>query len=319
MKIVVLEGYPLNTGDLSWDELRTLGDVDIYDRTEQDQIIERANGADAILTNKLKIDSNVMLALPKLRYIGVLATGYNVVDLQAAKNLGITVTNVPTYGTQAVAQHVFALLLAMTLHVEEHSARVREGAWSDSGAWSFWLHPLSELSGKTMGIVGYGRIGRAVGDIARAFGMKVLANDSVRDLSLEADGMKYADLDELLAESDVISLHCPLLPENVGMINEKSISRMKDGVRIINTSRGQLIVEADLAKALDAGKVGAAGLDVLCEEPPKAWNPLFKAKNALITPHMAWAPKESRQRLLSIAVDNLARFIEGKPTNVVSK
>ena len=257
--------------------------------------------------------------MPNVKYIGVLATGYNIVDIEAAKELGITVTNIPTYGTDSVAQMVFAHLLEICHHVAAHSDAVKNGEWTNNVDWCFWKYPLIELAGKTMGIIGYGRIGQAVGRVAQAFGMKVLANDKYPNKDLESDTLKYVELDELLANSDVISLHCPLFEENKGMINKDSIAKMKDGVIIINTSRGPLIVEDDLAEALNSGKVYAAGLDVVSTEPIKADNPLLKAKNIFLTPHIAWAPKESRQRLMDIAVNNLKQFLEGSPVNVVNQ
>jgi glycerate dehydrogenase len=319
MKIVVLDGYTLNPGDISWGALCALGEVEVFDRTSPDQVLERSKGARVLLTNKVPLTKAMLEALPDLKYIGVMATGYNVIDIDAATNLGIIVTNIPTYGTNAVAQHTFALLLAMTIHPESHSETVKAGKWSSCLDYCYWDYPLSEIAGKTIGIVGYGRIGQAVGKIAQAFGMKVLAHDNYRNPSFENENMKYVELDELYAESDVISLHCPLFESNRGMINKDSIAKMKDGVKIINTSRGPLVVDEDLAVALNSGKVGAAGLDVLMVEPPKVDNPLFTAKNSIITPHIAWAPQESRMRLMAIAVDNLANYIDGKPINIVNK
>ncbi len=324
MKIVVLDGYTLNPGDLSWAGLEELGDLTVYDRTVFDRsndnlIIERIGDAQIVFTNKTPLPREVLSKVPNVKYIGVLATGYNIVDIEAAKELGITVTNIPTYGTDSVAQMVFAHLLEICHHVAAHSDAVKNGEWTNNVDWCFWKYPLIELAGKTMGIIGYGRIGQAVGRVAQAFGMKVLANDKYPNKDLESDTLKYVELDELLANSDVISLHCPLFEENKGMINKDSIAKMKDGVIIINTSRGPLIVEDDLAEALNSGKVYAAGLDVVSEEPIKADNPLLKAKNIFLTPHIAWAPKESRQRLMDIAVNNLVKFLEGNPVNVVNK
>ena len=324
MKIVVLDGYTLNPGDLSWAGLEELGDLTVYDRTVFDRsndnlIIERIGDAQIVFTNKTPLPREVLSKVPNVKYIGVLATGYNIVDIEAAKELGITVTNIPTYGTDSVAQMVFAHLLEIGHHVAAHSDAVKNGEWTNNVDWCFWKYPLIELAGKTMGIIGYGRIGQAVGRVAQAFGMKVLANDKYPNKDLESDTLKYVELDELLANSDVISLHCPLFEENKGMINKDSIAKMKDGVIIINTSRGPLIVEDDLAEALNSGKVYAAGLDVVSTEPIKADNPLLKAKNIFLTPHIAWAPKESRQRLMDIAVENLKAYLNGKPINVVNK
>jgi glycerate dehydrogenase len=282
-------------------------------------IIERIGDAQIVFTNKTPLPREVLSKVPNVKYIGVLATGYNIVDIEAAKELGITVTNIPTYGTDSVAQMVFAHLLEICHHVAAHSDAVKNGEWTNNVDWCFWKYPLIELAGKTMGIIGYGRIGQAVGRVAQAFGMKVLANDKYPNKDLESDTLKYVELDELLANSDVISLHCPLFEENKGMINKDSIAKMKDGVIIINTSRGPLIVEDDLAEALNSGKVYAAGLDVVSTEPIKADNPLLKAKNIFLTPHIAWAPKESRQRLMDIAVNNLKQFLEGYLVNVVNQ
>lgn len=320
MKIVVLDGYILNPGDLTWEALEALGDTRVYDRTSYnpndiDLIIERSKDADAILINKTPITREVLDNLPNLKYIGVLATGYNVVDIEAAKERGIVVTNIPTYGTDAVAQMVFALLFELTNHVSEHNKSVKEGQWSTIPDWCFWNKPLMELSGKTIGIIGYGRIGQKVGQIAQAFGMKVLANANNPRKELENENMKYTDLDQLYKQSDVISLHCPLTDDTKNMINKDSISKMKDGVIIINTSRGPLIVEEDLAGALELGKVKGAGLDVVNKEPIELDNPLLKLDNCIITPHIAWAPIEARSRLMDIAVDNLRAFIANNPIN----
>ena len=318
MKIVVLDGYTLNPGDLSWEDLKKLGDLTVYDRTPNDKIIERIGNAEIVFTNKVPITREV-LEKTNIKYIGVLATGYDVVDINAAKEKGIPVTNIPTYGTASVAQMVFAHILEICHHVAAHSEAVKAGEWTNNPDWCFWKYPLIELADKNMGVIGYGRIGQAVGKIAQAFGMKVLAYDKYQNKDLESETMKYVDLDELLKNSDVISLHCPLTEENKGIINKSTIAKMKDSVIIINTARGQLIVEEDLAEALNQGKVYAAGLDVVSKEPIEEDNPLLKAKNIFITPHIAWAPKESRQRLMDIAVDNLRAFLEGRPVNVVNK
>ena len=317
MKIVILDGYTENPGDLSWGGFEALGSVTVYDRTPADQILARAKGAEIVLTNKTPISAQTLAALaPELQYIGVLATGYNVVDIAAARAQGIPVCNIPTYGTTAVAQFVMALLLELCHHVGDHSRSVKAGDWSRCPDFCYWNSPLIELAGKTFGVIGYGRIGRATARLAAAFGMEILAYDA------HATGMdevaRLVSLDELLERSDVISLHCPLFESNRGMINRASIARMKDGVLLINTSRGPLIDEAALAEALHAGKVAGAGLDVLETEPARPDNPLLAEPNCLITPHIAWAPKESRQRLMDIAVENLQAWLKGNPQNVVN-
>jgi glycerate dehydrogenase len=318
MKIVILDGYTENPGDLSWEGFEKLGELTVYDRTPREEIIERIDKAEAIIVNKTPIDKATLDACPNLQYIGVLATGYNVVDVNAAKEKGIAVCNIPTYGTDAVAQFAIALLLEVCHHVAHHSQAVHEGRWENNADWCFWDYPLIELAGKTMGIIGFGRIGQGTGRIAKALGMKVIAYDEYKNDS-GAMIAEYISLDELFAQSDVISLHCPLFPSTEGMINKENIAKMKDGVIIINNSRGPLIHEADLAEALNSGKVYAAGLDVVSTEPIQGTNPLLKAKNCIITPHISWAPKESRKRLMDIAVDNLAAFIEGNPINMVNK
>ena len=318
MKIVVLDGYTLNPGDISWAGFEKLGDFTCYDRTPADKIVERIGDAEAVVTNKTPITRETLAACPGVKYIGVLATGYNVVDVDAAKERGIPVANIPTYGTTAVAQFVFALLLEICHHVGHHAKTVKEGKWAKSVDFCYWDFPLIELYGKTMGIIGFGRIGQAVSKIAVAMGMKVLAHDNHVDSALETDAVKYASLDDVLAKSDVISLHAPLFDSTKGMINASSIAKMKDGVIIINTSRGPLVVEDDMVQALKSGKVYAYGADVVSVEPIAADNPLPQAPNCLITPHIAWAPKAARERLMNIAVDNLAAFIKGSPTNVVN-
>jgi glycerate dehydrogenase len=319
MKIVVLDGYTENPGDLSWSGLEKLGDLTVYDRTPADQVAERIGDAEAVYTNKTPITKSTLAACPNVKFIGVLATGYNVVDVEAAKAKGIPVCNIPTYGTDAVAQFAIALLLELCHHIGEHSDCVKKGDWTNSADWCFWNYPLVELAGKTMGIVGFGRIGRKTGQIAQALGMKVVAYDSCRDPSAESETCRYADLDELLGVSDVITLHCPLFPATQGIINKNTITKMKDGVMIINNSRGPLIVEEDLRDALNSGKVAGAAVDVVSAEPIKMDNPLLQAKNMIITPHISWAPKESRQRLMDIAVENLQKFLEGSPVNVVNR
>ncbi len=316
-KIVVLDGYTLNPGDLSWDSLKALGELTVYDRTPADQIVQRIGDADIVYTNKTPISRATLDACRNIRFIGVLATGYNVVDVTAAKEKGIPVANIPTYGTAAVGQFAIALLLEICHHVAHHSDAVHEGRWENNADWCFWDYPLIELAGKTIGIIGFGRIGQATGAIAKAMGMRVLANDQYQSDAGRAIA-EYVEVDTLLRESDVIALHCPLFPETEGIINKNNIAKMKDGVIILNNSRGPLIVEQDLADALNSGKVYAAGLDVVSSEPIRGDNPLLKAKNCIITPHISWAPKESRQRLLEIAVANLRAYLEGAPKNIVN-
>jgi glycerate dehydrogenase len=316
MKIVCLDGYTLNPGDLSWQDLEKLGEVTIYDRTGVDQVVRRAIGAEALLTNKCPIRAETIAALPDLRYIGVLATGYNIVDVRAARERGIPVTNVPEYGTHSVAQMVFALLLHWTQRVCHHADTVRHGRWSACEDFSYWDHPLVELHGRTMGLVGFGRIGQAVAAIARAFGMHVLAYD-VRPIP-EESGVEQAELDRVFAESDVVSLHTPLTPETEKMVDADRLLRMKRTAILINTSRGQIIDETALADALNAGRIAAAGLDVLSVEPPPADNSLLRAQNVILTPHIAWATQAARQRLLQTVADNLRSFQLGCPQNVVN-
>ena len=317
MKIVVLDGYTLNPGDLSWDRLKTSGDLMVYDYTEKSDIHARAVGAEILFTNKTPLTAEMMDQLPGLRYIGVLATGYNVVDVKAAAERGIIVTNIPTYGTNSVAQMVFALLLEMCHHVQLHSDAVFNSEWTNNRDFCFWKTPLIELSGKTIGIIGYGRIGRQVAQIADAFGMRVLAYDKIQGQGSDLPSFAWAPLDELLRQSDVISLHCPLFPDTAGLINQTSIAMMKSSALLINTSRGGLIVDQDLADALNSGRIAGAALDVLSVEPPPADNPLLHAINCLITPHISWATAEARSRLMDIAVDNLNSFLDGKPVNVI--
>ncbi len=316
MKIVVLDGYSLNPGDLSWDGFKMLGDVTVYDRTLPSEVIERIGDAEIVITNKVIISKEI-LARTQIKYIGVLATGYNVVDVQAAKALGVIVTNIPTYGTDAVAQYVFALLLELCHRVGAHDQSVKDGQWSSAPDFCYWNYPMMELVGKTIGIVGFGKIGRRTADIAKAFGMNVIVFNRSRRLSHLSEGMAYVELDELLEKSDVISLHLPLFDSTKGIINKESIGKMKDGVILINTGRGPLIVEEDLAEALVSGKVRGAAVDVVSVEPINEANPLLKAPNMIITPHIAWAPREARERLLNTAVHNLAAFLAGHPENVV--
>ena len=318
MKIVVLDGYTLNPGDISWEGMEAFGEVTVYDRTKAEDVVERIGDAEVVYTNKTPITKETMDACPGMKFIGVLATGYNIVDVAAAKEKGIPVSNIPTYGTAAVSQFAIALLLELCHHIGEHSDAVKAGEWTSNPDWCFWKYPLVELAGKNMGIIGFGRIGQDTGKIAQALGMKVLAYDAFKRPELESDTCKYVDLDTLLAQSDVISLHCPLFPDTEGIINKDTIAKMKDGVMIINDSRGPLIVEQDLRDALDSGKVAGAALDVVSTEPIQMNNPLLGAKNVILTPHIAWAPKESRQRLMDIAVDNLKCYVDGKPQNVVN-
>jgi len=321
MKIIVLDGYTLNPGDLSWEGLEKLGDLVVYDRTpyNDQQIIEAIADAEIIFTNKTPLSKGVLQKVPSVKYIGVLATGYNIVDINTAKDLGITVTNVPSYSTSAVAQMTIALLLEMCHHVGEHNLAVKEGEWSNSKDFCFWNFPLIELEGKTLGIIGFGRIGQATAKLAQAFGMNILTSGSRKRPELETGTCKHTSLDELLKVSDVISLHCPLTEKTEGIINENNISKMKDGVMIINTARGPLVVENDLKVALNSGKVSGAAVDVVSEEPIGRENELLKAKNCIITPHIAWAPLESRSRLMKIAVKNLEAFLKGSPVNVVNQ
>ena len=317
MKIVVLDGYTENPGDLSWEGLEQLGDLTVYDRSSQDQVVERIGNAEIVLVNKVQLTKEIMAHTTNLKYIGVLATGYNVVDVEAAKAKGITVTNIPTYGTDGVAQYAIALLLELCHRIGEHSTTVFAGDWTTNADWCYWNSPQMELAGKTIGIIGYGRIGQKVGAIAAALGMTVIANDRSHTEGIVA-GAKMVDLDQLFSESDVISLHCPLFPETEGLINKETIAKMKDGVYIVNDSRGQLINEADLRDALNSGKVGGAAVDVVSTEPIKQDNPLLEAKNMIITPHMAWASREARARLMAIAVENVEKFQAGTPVNVVN-
>lgn len=318
MKIVVLDGYALNPGDLSWDALRTLGELQVFNRTGDDQIVVRAHDADFVLTNKTRLSAQILKQLIKTRYIGVLATGYDVVDLQAAREREIPVTNIPTYGTDSVAQFTFALLLELCHHVATHAEATRVGEWSRSEDFSFWKTPLLELAGKTIGLVGLGQIGRRVAEIALALKMQVIAADAVRSPVPDWPGFRWCELDELLSIADVVSLHCPLLPQTRNIINAKSLAKMRRSAFLINTSRGPLIVEQDLADALNDGRIAGAALDVLSVEPPSPDNPLLLAKNCIVTPHIAWASKESRTRLLDTAIANLRAFLDGHPVNVVN-
>jgi glycerate dehydrogenase len=321
MKIVVLDGYTLNPGDLSWEGIKQFGELTVYDRTDfkPENVIKNIGDAEIVFTNKTPIPKVVLEKVPTVKYIGVLATGYNVVDTLAAKELGIKVSNVPTYAAISVAQFTFALLLEMCHHIGDHNWAVKKGLWTNNADFCFWNYPLIELAGKTMGLIGFGRIGQATAKIAQAFGLNIITYDHNVRPELENETCKYVSFDELLSKSDIISLHCPLFENNKGMINKDTIAKMKDGVMIINTARGPLIVEKDLCDALNSGKVSGAGVDVVSLEPIAADNPLLKAKNCIITPHIAWAPKESRTRLMNTTVDNLAAFLSGKPVNIVNK
>ena len=320
MKIVVLDGYTENPGDLSWTELEKLGQLTVYDRTaygESPLIAQRIGDAEVIVTNKTPISQQTLEQCPNLKLIAVLATGYNVIDCAAARKKGVSVVNVPTYGTASVSQYSIALLLEICHHIGHHDQSVHAGNWANNADWCYWDYPLIELEGKTMGIIGFGRIGQAEGRIARALGMRVLAYDLYPSDSGRAIG-EYVDLDTLYRQSDVISLHCNLTPENTRMINKDSIAKMKDGVILINNARGQLIDEQDVADALNSGKLAAAGLDVVYTEPIREDNPLLKAKNCIITPHISWAPKESRQRIMDVTAENIRAFLAGRPQNVVN-
>ena len=320
MKIVVLDGYTENPGDLSWEELGKLGELTVYDRTsltDEAETIARIGDAEIVFTNKTPITRKVLDACPGIRFISLLATGYNCVDYAYAREKGIPVTNVPTYGTASVGQFAIALLLEICHHIGHHDASVHAGNWERCADWCYWDYPLIELAGKAMGIIGFGRIGQTTGRIARAMGMEVLAYDSHPSDAGRAIA-EYVDLDALLSRSDVVALHCPLFPETEGIINRETIAKMKDGAILLNNSRGPLVVEQDLADALNAGKLAAAGLDVVSTEPIRGDNPLLKAKNCIITPHISWAPKESRQRIMDCAVSNVKAFLSGSPVNVVN-
>ncbi|MCD8322702.1 MAG: D-2-hydroxyacid dehydrogenase [Oscillospiraceae bacterium] len=317
MKIVVLDGYTLNPGDLNWEALEALGQVSVYDRTlQEEETVRRIGDAEVAVTNKCLITRSVIDRCPNLKYIAVTATGYNVVDTAYAREKGIPVSNVPAYGTATVAQFAIALLLELCCHVAHHDRAVHEGRWESSVEWCFWDYPITELAGKTMGIIGYGNIGQATGKIAAAMGMNVIACS--RSVRAEQDPSIYVSLEELLARSDVVSLHCPLTPETKGIINRDTIAQMKDGVILINNSRGQLIVEQDLAEALNNGKIAAAGVDVASTEPIRGDNPLLTAKNCLITPHISWAATEARQRIMDMTAENVQAFAAGNPIRVVN-
>ena len=317
MKIVVLDGYTLNPGDLSWDELKMLGLCDIYDRTPPEEVISRAAGAKIVLTNKTILCRDHLQNLPALQYIGVLATGVNVVDLAAARERGILVTNVPAYATPSVAQLTFALLLELALHAGAHSHGVRAGRWTRSQDFCYWEYPLIELAGLTLGIVGFGHTGQATAQLALAFGMRVLVHTRRAPQPSPLD-IEFADLKNLFTRSDVVSLHCPLTPETRHLINAERLAWMKPSAFLVNTGRGPLVDEQALADALNAGKIAGAGLDVLANEPPPASNPLLTARNCVITPHFGWATRAARIRLMQTAVANVRAFLNGKPQNVVN-
>ena len=316
MKIVILDGYGLNPGDLSWQEFEKMGEVTVYDRTSPSEVHDRAKDADVILTNKVVLTKETINGLPSLKYIGVLATGYNVVDIDSAHSRGITVTNIPAYSTMSVVQQVFALLLAVTNRPEHYALETRAGEWSRSKDFCYWNTSLIELAGKNFGIVGLGNIGMAVAKVALAFGMKVLAFTS-KEIEDLPDGIEKVTLSRLFSSSDIISLHCPLTAQTAQLINAESISEMKTGVILINTGRGPLVDEKAVAEALKSGKIRAFCADVLSTEPPAADNPLLTAPNTYITPHIAWATKEARERLMKIAASNLKSFLSGKPVNAV--
>ncbi|MGM0491010.1 MAG: D-2-hydroxyacid dehydrogenase [Planctomycetota bacterium] len=318
MKITVLDGYTLNPGDNPWTELEALGELTVYDRTPETEILERASTADIVLTNKTFLDAGTLQSLPKLKFISVLATGHNVVDTDAARSRGIPVSNVPEYGTPSVAQHVLAMMLHFARQCALHSQRVHEGEWRRSIDFCFWKTPQVELVGKRLGIVGFGRIGRCVGQLAHALGMEVLAFDARRNEPPDYTPFAWRSIEEIFAESDFVTMHCPQTAENAGMVNRGLLEKMQAHAIFINTARGGLVNEEDLATALNEGKIGGAALDVLSVEPPSADNPLLQAKNCLITPHIAWATLEARRRLMAITVENVRAFLRGTPRNVVN-
>lgn len=317
MKIVVLDGYTLNPGDLSWEEVEKAGDLTVYPRTSPEEVVQRAKECEIVLTNKTPLDAKVIAQLPQLRYIGVLATGYNVIDTEAARRQGIVVCNIPAYSTRSVAQHVFALILAITNRVEHYAEQVQAGQWSVCPDFCYHDTTLSELAGKRIGIVGLGSTGSATAAIAQAFGMKPIAYTSKRTDELPA-GVTAVGLDELFATSDIVSLHCPLTADTLHLVDERRLQTMKPYAILINTGRGPLIDENDVAKALNSGKLAAYGADVLSTEPPAADNPLLTARNAYITPHIAWATPEARRRLIHICANNIQSFLQGNPINVVN-
>lgn len=318
MKIVELDGYGLNPGDLSWDAISKLGEFKLYDRTSQEDVVSRAKDAEVILINKVNITDEIMAQLPKLKYIGVLATGYNVVDIEAASRRGVLVSNIPAYSTDSVAQMTFAHILNMVNRVEHYADLNRKGRWSNNPDFCYWDTPLMEISGKTIGVLGLGSIGSKVARIAQDFGMDVYAFTSKSSSELPA-GIQKTTIDGLLSVSDILTLHCPLTSETRELINKESFKKMKHGALLINTGRGQLVNEQDVAEALNSGQLGGYGADVMCEEPPLADNPLFAQPNAFITPHVAWATIEARTRLMNILEENLKSYIDGSPKNIVNK
>ncbi len=318
MKIVVLDGHTLNPGDLDWAPLKMLGQCAIYPRTAEDQVVERCQDATIVLTNKTVISAEAIAELPQVKYIGVLATGYNIVDVEAARKAGIVVTNAPDYGSASVSQMVFALLLEMTQQVGHHAEQVRQGEWADCPDFSFHTRPLYELAGKTMGIVGYGQIGRQVKTIANAFGMKVLASTAHPENYATDEDVEFIDIDELFSRCHVISLHCPLTEQTRNLVNTARLARIKHGAVLVNTGRGQLIDEEAVIEALEEGYLGGYAADVLQLEPPEEDHPLIAAPNTFITPHIAWATIEARKRLMEIVVENVATFKNGQPVNQVS-
>ena len=317
MKIVILDGHTLNPGDLSWAGFEALGPCAIFERTPAPEVVKRTAEAEIVITNKVSFPREHILALPKLKYIGVTATGYNIIDVATARERGVVVTNVPTYGTRSVAQHTFALLLELTQHVGHHARTVRESRWVRSVDWCYWDRPLVELDGLTLGVVGFGRIGQAVGALGAAFGMNVLATLSSSAKSAPPN-IATVNLDELFKQSDVVSLHCPLTAQTRHLVNTERLARMKPTAFLLNTSRGQLVDEAALAEALNSDRLAGAGLDVLAAEPPNAENPLLTAKNCFITPHIAWATRAARARLMQAAEQNVRAFLQGQPQNVVA-
>lgn len=317
VRIVVLDGSAANPGDLSWDAFDGLGELTVYDLTDPDQVIERLQGAQVVLTNKTVLSREVFTACPTIRYAGVLSTGCNVIDLDAAKTRGITVTNIPAYSTQSVAQFTFALLLELCHRVGHHNTTVHAGKWSSAPQFCYWDYPLIELSGKTMGLMGYGNIGSAVARIALTFGMRVVAHTPHPEKARPADGVTFAGLDAVLAQADVLSLHCPLTESSRELIRAETLAKMKDGAILINTARGPLVNEDDLAEALKSGKLYGAALDVLTQEPPVEGSPLMGLDNCIITPHIAWAPRETRARLIALGAENIRAWLAGTPQNVV--
>jgi glycerate dehydrogenase len=316
MNIIILDGFTLNPGDLSWEELQSLAPCTVYDRTTPAEVESRAADADILLTNKTELTAGNIQTLPRLKYVGVLATGTNVVDLAVARARGIPVTNVPTYGTRSVAQLTFALLLELAHHIGHHAQTVREGRWTRSTDWCYWDFPLVELDGLTMGLVGLGRIGRAVSELATAFGMKVIAYDPMAGPAPAS--VRLVELDALFGESDVVSLHCPLTPQTANLVDARRLVLMKPTAFLLNTSRGPLVDQSALAEALNSGRIAGAAMDVLAKEPPPADNPLLTARNCILTPHLAWATRAARSRLMKIAVENVRAFLQGKPQNVVN-